>query len=149
MFILVVARQVIRPLPSSLYLSLPLAHTHLHKPTSMTDRHMHSSKTCLESRAKLSFLYLLRPDGTEEEEASLPAPQCSALRMASAPRSSPAAESRCSDLFMKPSFYFSLLLLLLRLLHLFRRCSLLRHSLYSMAADTLTAPLPYKMGFSC
>lgn len=42
---------------------------------------MHSSKTCLESRAKLSFLYLLRPDGTEEEEeASLPA-----LAMLSAP----------------------------------------------------------------
>lgn len=139
-FILVVARQVIRPLPSSLSISLsPFSHTHthLHKPTSMTDRHMHSSKTCLESPLNSPFCICCGQTARRRRRPLCLLLQCSALRMASAPRSSPAAESRCSDLFMKPSFYFSLLLLLLRLLHLFRRCSLLRHSLYAVAADHL------------
>lgn len=87
---------------------LLLSHTHLHKPTSMTDPHMHSSKTAWRSTLHSVSAAGRRHRGGGGEGGGGGLSACSAMLSShwrqQAPRSSPAAESSCSDLFMKPSY---------------------------------------------
>lgn len=72
-----------------------LSHTHLHKPTSMMDPHMHSSKAAWRS-ALLSVSAAGRRHGGGEEEGALSA--CSATQC-----SAPSGVSKHPDLLQQPS----------------------------------------------